>query len=143
MRPATLALLLALAGACADDAAAPPATAAHADPHVRLAEQLCESYEDYCRVLEGIDSRRAADAAAADIDRIAQEFARQEAEAKKLGEPSPEQNAEMDRLFRDRMGAILQRQFQSMARAMPHINASPECSAAFERLQKQITPSVD
>ena len=99
-----------------------------------VAEASLSGMEDFVSILEGIDSKASADAAAPKLEKLALRMAEVEAARQKLGELDQDASAELEKKYKDRMMEIMQRMGQAGQTAGPYMAESEKCQQAFQRV---------
>jgi len=115
------------------------ACGADLDSHDGVADAAIELMEDMADVLEGIDSKEAADAAAGDLEDLAERGAELGQAMEKLGKPDKETEKELEEKYEDRMKAVSERMGKAMQKSMMYIAQSEECQKAMERVGEKMS----
>lgn len=103
-----------------------------------VADATMVGMEDFATILEGIDSKDAADSAAGDLEKVAERMAEVAQARQKLGEMTPATDAELEKKYRDRMMKVMQRIGQAAQTAGMYIAESKKCQEAFERVGEKM-----
>jgi len=111
------------------------------DTQEKVAEAMIGKMEELATILEGIDSKDAADSAAGDLEDLAGEMAEIEQARKKLGEPGKDEGAELEKKFQERIMKVTQRIGKAGQTAGPYIAESKKCQEAFQRVGEKMGES--
>ena len=119
-------LVIGLLCACGGDLDTPEA----------VIEGTVVAFEDFAKVIEGIDSKEAADSAAG--ERLAERMAKLAEAHKKLGDVDKSTEAELEQRFKARMMNAMQRIGEAAQTAGPYMAESEKCQQAFQRVGEKI-----
>jgi len=103
-----------------------------------IAEATMVGMEDFAAILEGIDSKDAADSAADDLEKVAERMAEVAQARQQLGQIDPATEAELEKKYKSRMMKVMQSIGETAQTAGPFIEESKKCQEAFERVGEKM-----
>jgi hypothetical protein len=108
------------------------------ETHEGVAEAMTSGMEEMATILEGIDSKEAADSAAADLEKLAEKMAKVNEAYQKLGDPDKEAEDALEKKYQERIMKAMQRVGTAAQTAGPYMAESQKCQEAFQRVGEKM-----
>ena len=108
------------------------------DTHEGVADAMTSNMEEMATILEGIDSKDAADSAAGDLEKLAERVAEVNEAYNKLGNPDKEAEDALEKKYKERMMKAMQRIGTAAQKAGPYMAESQKCQEAFQRVGEKM-----
>ena len=106
------------------------------DSHDKVRSDMLDVISDMNDVLDDVDDKASAEAAKPKLEAIGERMKDLKARADKLGEPSPEQEKELNAKYEERMGKETMRLFGNMMR----VGTNPETAPVLDEAMQGIEP---